>query len=121
MTPSRGFTLIEVVGAIVIFTLGVLMAARLSEALSSQMETAALRSLVVMEGQERVDSLSQVSYVALSTGSTVDTLTVRGRGFEETVTVSKIGARVLEIQILIEPLDPPGPVFSSTFHAYDPW
>lgn len=121
MNESGGFTLIEVIGALVIFTLGVLMAVRLSDALSSQMESSALRSMVVMEGQERVDSLSQAGYASLAVGSTVDTVTLRGRSFEETVTISQIDARVREIQVLIEPIIPPGPVFSSTIHAFDPW
>lgn len=97
------------------------MAVRLSVALSSQMDNAALRSQVVMEGQERVDSLSQAGYESLSVGSTVETLTIGGRSFEQTLTISQIGARIREIQLLIEPLAPPGPVFSATFHAFDPW
>lgn len=121
MTRPGGFTLIEVLGAIVIFAVGVLVAARLSVGLSAEIENAALRSAVVVEGQELLDSLSAVPYDSLAVGSTSDTLILRNREFARHVTISESGPRVRGVKVLIEPLSPPAPVFSTTTYVFERW
>ena len=118
--PARGFTLIEVIGAILVFAVGVLMAARLSGVLSTQIETSALRSEVVVVGQEVLDSLSVRDYAEVAVGTTVDTLTLRGKAFERTVAVSQVEPRLREVEVTVFPLVA-GPAFSATSYLAEPW
>ena len=70
---AGGFTLIEVIGALVIFSAGVLMVMSLTGTLSLRMERAAIRSELAVRGQERLDSLEILDYSALTVGTTFAT------------------------------------------------
>ena len=76
---ADGFTLIEVIGALVIFSMGVLMVMGLGGTLSLQMERASLRSELALVGQERLDSLELVNYTALTLGTTTTSTSIRAR------------------------------------------
>ena len=76
---TDGFTLIEVIGALVIFSMGVLAVMGLGAALTLQMEMAALRSELALVGQERMDSLEVVDYATLSVGTTTASTSIRGQ------------------------------------------
>ena len=56
-----GFTLIEVVAALLTFSMGVIMMLKLTTSLSRSMEHSAVNSLITVEGQERMDSLSALT------------------------------------------------------------
>ena len=58
----RGFTLIEVVAALVIFSLGVLVLLNLTGVLSLQLNRAGKSTSVAIAVQNRLDSLLQVPY-----------------------------------------------------------
>ena len=69
----QGFTLIEVIAALVIFSLGVLMVLRLTSALTAQMEYAATSSELVVRSEEPLDSLEALPFTSLVLGTTIDT------------------------------------------------
>lgn len=103
--PNReGFTLIEVMGALVIFSLGVLMVIQLSGALSRQMEYAAKSSELVARAQERVDSLEAVPFASLAVGTTQQTVTVRGTSYRLTATVSAVTGVLKKIDVTLAPV-----------------
>ena len=62
---SGGFTLIEVIGALVIFSVGVLMVIQVSGALGTQMRYAGARSELSTMAGERLDSLESLPIASL--------------------------------------------------------
>src|SRR5688572_16634773 len=117
-----GFTLIEVVGALVVFSMGVIMLLSITRALSQRLEWSALNSLITAEGQERVDSLDAIGYSSLAVGSDVDTLSIRGVSYRQTQTITQYTALVRKAVVTLEPLGSgDGPSFSATLYASDVW
>lgn len=120
--PSQGFTLIEVIGALVIFSVGVLMVLRLTGALSRQMEYAAKTSEVVARTQERLDSLEAVPFDSLSLGTRADTLTVRGIPYVRTATISQLTGILYQIDVTMAPtVAGRGPSITSQSYSARQW
>lgn len=84
-----GFTLIEVIAALLIFSAGILMMLGVTRGLSRSMEHSALNSLLTAEGQERMDSLAALTYATLTVGTRQDTLVFRGISFRRTQIVTQ--------------------------------
>ena len=120
--PSAGgFTLIEVIGALLIFSTGVLMVMGFAATLSLQMERAALRSELAVVGQERLDSLELVSYAALTVGTTTSSASIRGESYSWTITVSDSTALVKHAKVTATPASGSGPSFSGSTFAVRSW
>ncbi len=117
--PSRnrmGFTLIEVLGALVVFSFGVLMVLRLVGALSLQMNAAAARSMVAVTVQSRLDSLASLPYDSLPVGTMRDTILLLGQPFRRSQIVLQTTPLVREVEVTVEPTDGEGPrLTASTF------
>jgi Tfp pilus assembly protein PilV len=118
---AEGFTLIEVIGALVIFSMGVLMVMGLGGTLSLQMERAALRSELALIGQERVDSLELVDYTALTVGTTTTSTSVRGATYTWTVTVSDSTAVIRHVAVSGTPSSGSGPFFKGSAFVGRAW
>lgn len=113
---KEGFTLIEVMAALVVFSLGVLMVLNLTGAVSTQMNRAGLRSRVAVTLQNRLDSLQLVPYDSLTVGTVTDALILHGRSFNRTHRILQASALVKEIEVTVEAADGDGPdLTASTF------
>lgn len=128
MTPSlptlhgrHGFTLIEVIGALVIFAFGVLMVIQSSGALSTRMGYAARTSEVVVRAHEWVDSLEALPVHSLSTGTRSDTVTVGGVPYRREAVVSRRTALLVDLTVSLSPVDGGGPVYTAHSHAAASW
>jgi prepilin-type N-terminal cleavage/methylation domain-containing protein len=111
-----GFTLIESMVALLIFSLGVLMVLNLSGALSTQLTRGALRSQVTSTLKHRLDSLQLVPYDSLTVGTVSDTLHLYGRVFDRRHRILQAGRLVREIEVTVEAQDGTGPsLTASTF------
>ena len=123
--PARrsrgGFTLIEVIGALLVFSVGVIMLLGITSSLAARLEWSALDSLVAAEGQERLDSLDAVAYGSLTVGSDVDTLTLRGIAYRRTQTVTQFTALVRRADLVIEPIGGEGPTFEASVFSSGSW
>lgn len=125
--PARraGFTLIEVIGALLMFSVGIVMMLGLTGGLSRSLEHSAINSLIAVEGQERMDSLTALTYANLTIGVRQDTLTVRGVRYQRTQTVALCPAcspLVKKIDVALAPVGTtPGPTYSATSYLADPW
>lgn len=118
----RGFTLIEVVGALVIFSAGVLLALSLSRGLTGQMARATLRSEATLLGRQTLDSIAMLPYASVVPGApAVDAPMVSGRTFTRTVTVVQEGIRTRRIEVAIEPPLADAPGFSATGYVMESW
>ena len=119
---SGGFTLIEVIAALVIFSAGVIMVLRLTTALSRQMEYAAATSELVVRTEERLDSLESLPFDSLTLGSRSDTLTVRGIAYRRTVSVTAVTGLLRQIAVTMSRADgQAGASSSMTSFAAAPW
>ena len=113
---ADGFTLIEVIGALVVFSMGVLMVVGLSGTLSVQLERAALRSELAVHGQERLDSLELLDYTGLAIGTTTSTTSTRGETYDWSITVSDSTVLMRHVAVTGIPQSGSGPSFvGSTF------
>ena len=123
-SPTRrkaGFTLIEVIGALVIFSVGVLMVMQVSGALGIQMHYAGARSEIVVLANERLDSLEAAPLASLSAGTVQDTLTVQGLPYERTVTITSITPVLAKIEVSLVSIDGDGPSHSVTSYTSAAW
>jgi type II secretion system protein I len=121
--PSRigGFTLIEVIAALVVFSVGVLMVLGLTGVLSQQLTAAGLRSKVAVVVQNRLDSLQLVPYDSLSVGSLSDTVLIQGRAFNRTERVLQTTPLVREVEVTVEAADGSGPRIASSAFVIRSW
>lgn len=119
---ARGFTLIEVVAALVIFSAGVIAVLSLANALSRQMRYAATTSELVVRAQERLDSLEALSFEDLTPGTNLDTLTIEGVSYGRTVRISAVTGLLYQIDVSVSPLvAADGPSYAATSYSAAPW
>jgi len=120
--PDAGFTLIEVIGALMIFSMGVLMVVQMSGALGTRMRYAGARSELVVFANERLDSLSAEAFTALTVGSTTSTLVAEGTSYQSTVTITLMTPVLKRIVVSIAPQGgADGPSHSVTSYASAIW
>ena len=118
---SKGFTLIEVVGALVVFSMGVLLVLNLSTTLSTQMQQSVLRSSVIVEVQEALDSMGGQSYDSLTVGNQQDTLWIRGILYSRTKTVTQSHPITRQVSVTLEPLNGTGPSHGASAIVLQTW
>ena len=118
---TDGFTLIEVIGALMVFSLGVLAVINLTGTLSVSMERAALRSELAVVGQERLDSLELVDYADLTVGTDTSSASIRGETYTWKVIVSDSTALVRHVAVTGKPSSGSGPAFSGSAFVDRPW
>jgi len=117
----RGFTLIEVVGALVIFSVGVLVLLSLTGVLSLQLNRAGKSTSLAVAVQNRLDSLQQVPYDSLVLGSSADTIDLLGEPFLRRQLIVQAAPLVREIQVTVEPVDGRGPELTASAFVSRPW
>ncbi len=124
-TPATGwrsgFTLIEVVAALVIFSIGVLMVIRLSTASSTQMRYAGVSSALALRAAERLDSLEAEPFASLSTGTESDTFVVSGLDYERVVTLTRLTPLLARVDVTLTPVDGQGPMLATTSYVSEIW
>lgn len=115
-----GFTLIEVIGALVIFSVGVLMVIRLTTAMSSQMRYAGVSSELAVRAAERLDSLEATSFASLVMGIEADTLDVSGLAYQRNVTLTRITPLLAQVEVTLTPVEE-GPSYAATSYVGEIW
>lgn len=118
---AAGFTLIEVMGALVVFSMGVLMILSLSGALSTQVRQSVMRSTVMVEVREALDSMAGQPFDSLTVGNEQDTLWIRGSLFGRTKSVSQTHPIILEVSVTLEPLRETGPSYTASTYVLQTW
>jgi Tfp pilus assembly protein PilV len=119
--PTAGFTLIEVIGALVIFSMGVLMVIQVSSALGTQLRYSGSSSELAVLANEKLDSLESLPLTSLSAGTTVDTTTAQGIDYEYTLVVTTLTAALARIDLSLVPINAQGPSHTVTSYSSAPW
>lgn len=121
--PSRvsGFTLIEVIAALVIFSVGILMVMQVGGALSTQMRYAGTRSQIVVLANAQLDSIESMPFDSLTVGTVRDTVTVQGWSYERTLVVTSITAVLARVEVQLARVDSLGPRHAVTSFTSAVW
>ncbi len=118
----RGFTLIEVVGALVIFSMGVLMVIQVSGALGFRMRYAGARSEIVVLANEKLDSLAAEPFASLAVGTTQTNVSMEGMTFQRQVVITSMTPILKRIDVSLTPIaGSEGPTHAVTSYATAAW
>ncbi len=120
-----GFTLIEVMAALLVFVMGVLMVLRLSSALTTQLDHSGITSELVVIAHEQIDSLAATPFDSLEAKTVEDVLKVGKQEIEytRTVTVSSVNSLLyrFDVDMLLKDTLAWGPSYSVTTYSAGAW
>lgn len=98
------------------------MVLKLTGALSAQMEYAAKASELVVRSGERLDSLEALPFASLVSGTSEDTVTIRGAIYRRSTVVAPVTGLLYRLQVSLDRVDGgEGPAFTVTSYAAAPW
>ena len=120
-----GFTLIEVMSALLIFMIGVLMVLRLSAAMTAQLEYSGVTSELVVIAHEQIDSLAATPFDSLEAETVQYDFKVGAMEivYTKTVTVSLMNPLLYRIDVDVSLKDTLawGPSYSATTYSAGSW
>lgn len=116
-----GFTLIEVIAALVIFAVGILMIMRVSGALGTQMRYAGARSEIVALADERLDSIESTPFDSLIAGTQEDTVDVQGWPYLRRTSVFPLTPVLARVEVELVRVDSVGPAHAVTSYTSAVW
>jgi prepilin-type N-terminal cleavage/methylation domain-containing protein len=97
--PSAGFTLIEIMGALLILSVGMVSATRLATASMERLQYVDAKAEAVRIAGERMDSLQGVDYNSLPPGTWSDTITRAGDRWAMSHAVTQWSFRVRRLEV----------------------
>ena len=122
---SGGFTLIEVMGALLIFVGGVLMVLKLSSALTIQLDYSGVSSEIVVVAHEQIDSLAATPFDSLEAKTEANDFKVGPMEIEytKTVTVSLVNPLLYRFDVDVSLKDTLawGPGYAVTTYSAGAW
>lgn len=121
MRGRQGFTLIEVLGAMVIFTSGVLMVLGLSETLQRQLSRSGIITEMSSVIGAQIDSLEAIEYDSLATGQTSASVSFQNRNFTLSRNVTQYSPLVKEVTVTLSANGWDGPTRSQSSYVVDEW
>jgi Tfp pilus assembly protein PilV len=110
-----------VVGALVIFSAGILGIMRVGSSLTTQLRYSGARSEIVVLANERLDSIESMPFDSITSGTTQDTMTVQGWTYECTVIITDLTPVLARIEVTIERTDSIGPSHGVTSYTSSVW
>jgi len=116
-----GFTLIEVMAALVIFTVGVIGALQLSDGLGERLYRAGLRTRVVETAHEQIDSLRAAGYATLAVGASSSNVTLANRSYRIDRDISQYSPLLKRIAVSVVPTGGAGPTHSTFSFLATEW
>ena len=96
---TGGFTLVEVMVALIILAVGALALTQLSLSVALLMQQSSAKTELIALAENRLESVQARAYAALNPGTEQDTVSVRGRPFVRRVTITAPNARTRQIAI----------------------
>ena len=108
-------------GALMIFSLGVLMVLQLSAALGIQLRYSAAQSEIVVLANERLDSLEATPFDSLSVGTATDTTLVEGFQYARASSISGVTPVLYLIVVTLTPITAGAPSYSASSYSSAVW
>lgn len=108
-------------GALMIFSLGVLMVLQVSAALGIRLRYSAAQAEIVVLANERLDSLEATPFDSLSVGTATDTTSVEGFAYERGSNISEVTPVLYLIVVTLTPLSGGAPAYSATSYTSAVW
>lgn len=111
MSGRRGFTLVEVMVALVVLTVGVLALTQLSLSVAVLMNRAGVRTELAALAENRIEEIGTRPYTEVA--DTIDTVQVRGTAYVRRVSVTVSGRNLKEVVVDMEPASGSGITYST--------
>jgi len=118
---GAGFTLIEVIGALMVFSVGVLMVMSMTSSLTTRFHVNTVRTNLAIVGQQRLDSIAALPYDSVSVGNAADTLTISNESYTCTIVVTQTRPTGRTVEVALSPSDGTGPLFEGTVYVVRNW
>jgi prepilin-type N-terminal cleavage/methylation domain-containing protein len=121
LRPRAGFTLIEVMGALMILSVAMLSVLRLSATSTERLRLVDRKAEAARIAVERSDSLGTVAYASLGVASQQFLISRTGDNWRVTQTVTQWSPRVRKVQVTVQLVA--DTMYASTVVAYrtDTW
>ena len=113
MRNRSGFTLVEVMVAIVVLAIGVLALTQLSLSVVVMLNRAGTKTELAAMAENRLEEIGAQGYAGISDGVRQDTVQIRGRNYSRRVTITTPGRRMRQIQVELAPLGGSGQRYST--------
>jgi len=110
-----------VIGALVIFSVGVLMVMQVGGALTTQMRYAGARSEIVVLANEVLDSVEAIPLGSVAAGNALDTLNVQGWAYQRSLTVTDLTPVLFRVEVELTAVDSAGPSYAVTSYTSAVW
>lgn len=98
---TGGFTLVEVMVALVILAMGALALTHLSMSVAVLMQRSSAKTELIAAADNRLENVQARRYADLRVGVERDTVSVRGIRYERRVTITAPNTRMRQIQIYL--------------------
>ena len=98
-TSTGGFTLVEVMVALVILAVGALALTQLSLSIAVLMQQSTAKTELISLAENRLESVQARDYADILPGVETDTVSVRGKAFIRRITITAPNARTREIVV----------------------
>ena len=96
---SGGFTLVEVMVALIILATGALAITHLSLSVAVLMQQSTAKTELIAFAENRMEQVQSQDYDDLRVGVAADTVSVRGKPYVRTVTITAPNSRMREIRV----------------------
>jgi prepilin-type N-terminal cleavage/methylation domain-containing protein len=120
-TKRGGFTLIEVLGALLVFSMGVLMTLNLTDSMGEQLRRSGVKSELLALARTQLDSLEAEAGPGLAPFNRTETVTVAGQRYTQTLSAATYSPLVVELQVRLEPSGGRGPRQTLTSYVSGSW
>ena len=99
VASTGGFTLVEVMVALVILAVGALALTHLSLSVAVLMQQSSAKTELIALAENRLESVQARAYADIDPGVEQDTVSVRGKAYVRRVTITAPNARTRQIAI----------------------
>lgn len=99
LVSNGGFTLVEVMVALVILATGALAVTQLSLSVAILMQRSTAKTELITHAENRLEAVQSLDYDSIRAGVTEDTVSVRGKPYVRRITITEPNSRMREIRV----------------------
>lgn len=102
LASTRGFTLVEVMVALVILATGALAVTQLSLSVAVLMQQSTAKTELIAHAENKLEEVQARDFDELVAGTETDTVSVRGRPYLRRITITAPNSRMREIRVALD-------------------